>query len=168
MPKEKAPRSGLSRRLQNELVAPDFQNRGYQLVGGRLLPASVLRTGRASSLYETEAGERSRSISNRTSPGASDDFRFTAYDGVSAFWLGQGRATWHMVLIPGTKRNGGVARRCPDDAAANLLRSGAASEFANPFAFFRNQIGLGPVPSNFGVRLMVPMRREKGRQPGRL
>ena len=47
----------LPRRLENELVAPNLETRGYRLVGGRLLPASTAGPA-AQFMYETEAGNR--------------------------------------------------------------------------------------------------------------
>lgn len=92
----------LSRRLQNELVAPDLSEQGYQLVGGRLLPASVAGPA-AQFMYETEGGERITIYIEQHQSGYGSDFRFTAYDGVSAFWWQDGPLAY--VLI-GTNRRG--------------------------------------------------------------
>jgi len=86
----------LSRRLQNELVAPDLSEQGYQLVGGRLLPASVAGPA-AQFMYETEAGERITIYIEQDQSGRGNDFRFTAYDGVSAFWWKDGPLAYVLI-----------------------------------------------------------------------
>jgi anti-sigma factor RsiW len=47
----------LSRRLENELVAPNLETKGYRLVGGRMLQACTAGPA-AQFMYETEAGNR--------------------------------------------------------------------------------------------------------------
>lgn len=86
----------LSRRLQNELVAPDLSSQGYQLVGGRLLPASV--TGPAAQfMYETNAGNRITIYIEQDETGRGNDFEFTSYDGVSAFWWKDGPLAYVLI-----------------------------------------------------------------------
>lgn len=86
----------LSRRLQNELVAPDLSAQGYQLVGGRLLPASV--TGPAAQfMYETGGGERITIYIEQDETGRGNDFEFTSYDGVSAFWWKDGPLAYVLI-----------------------------------------------------------------------
>ena len=86
----------LSRRLQNELVAPDLSQQGYQLVGGRLLPASVAGPA-AQFMYETAAGERITIYIEQDKSGRGNDFKFTAYDGVSAFWWKDGPLAYVLI-----------------------------------------------------------------------
>jgi len=86
----------LSRRLQNELVAPDLTQQGFQLVGGRLLPASVAGPA-AQFMYETGSGERITIYIEQDESGRSNDFRFTEYDGVSAFWWKDGPLAYVLI-----------------------------------------------------------------------
>lgn len=86
----------LSRRLQNELVAPDLSEQGYQLVGGRLLPASTAGPA-AQFMYETDAGERITIYIEQDQSGRGNDFSFTAYDGVSAFWWKDGPLAYVLI-----------------------------------------------------------------------
>lgn len=87
----------LSRRLQNELVAPDLSKQGYQLVGGRLLPASVIGPA-AQFMYETKAdGDRITIYIEQDETGRGNDFEFTRYDGVSAFWWKDGPLAYVLI-----------------------------------------------------------------------
>lgn len=86
----------LSRRLQNELVAPNLAQQGYQLVGGRLLPASVAGPA-AQFMYESGSGERITIYIEQDTAGRGNDFRFTEYDGVSAFWWKDGPLAYVLI-----------------------------------------------------------------------
>ncbi len=76
----------LSKRLDAPLAAPDLTGRGYELVGGRLLPASA---GAAAHLmYENEAGDRLTLYIRTNREGGETAFRFEQDGAVSAFyWL---------------------------------------------------------------------------------
>lgn len=79
----------LSRRLQAELVAPNLEKEGYRLVGGRILPASDVGPA-AQFMYETPDGNRVTLYIEQDTVGRETGFRFTEYDGVSAFWWKDG------------------------------------------------------------------------------
>jgi len=79
----------LSRRLQAELVAPNLENEGYRLVGGRILPASDAGPA-AQFMYETPDGERVTLYIEQDTVGREVGFRFTEHDGLSAFWWKDG------------------------------------------------------------------------------
>lgn len=87
----------LSRRLQNELVAPNLESQGYRLVGGRLLPASMAGPA-AQFMYETEGGARITLYIEQMQEGSRDSgFEFTEYDGVSAFWWKDGPLAYVLI-----------------------------------------------------------------------
>lgn len=86
----------LSKRLDAPLRAPDLSNQGYNLVGGRLLPAS--NTGPAAQfMYETESGERLTLYVERAADQRETAFRFTEYDGISAFWWKEGPLAYVLI-----------------------------------------------------------------------
>jgi anti-sigma factor RsiW len=86
----------LSRRLENELVAPDLETQGYRLVGGRLLPASSAGPA-AQFMYETEGGKRITLYIEQDRSGRDATFEFTEYDGVSAFWWKDGPLAYVLI-----------------------------------------------------------------------
>ena len=72
--------------LQAHVAAPDLSAAGYELVGGRLLPA--VAGPAAQFMYETMAGERLTLYVRTSSGGRETAFRFVEDDGISAFyWL---------------------------------------------------------------------------------
>jgi anti-sigma factor RsiW len=79
----------LSRRLGRELVAPDLARLGYQLIGGRLLPAE---SGPAAQLMYEAAGGQRLTLYLRTEPHQDRTaFRFVDANGVGAFyWVDNG------------------------------------------------------------------------------
>ena len=80
----------LSKRLGNDIKAPSLQNQGFQLVGGRLLPAD---TGPAAQfMYENAQGLRltlyirvNENVNNATG------FRFSSHEGVNVFYWIDGK-----------------------------------------------------------------------------
>lgn len=80
----------LSKRLGRELFAPDLSSVGFQLVGGRLLPA---QDGPAAQfMYQDDQGRRV-TLYMRVLAGAAADtaFRYERRDGVSVFYWVDGR-----------------------------------------------------------------------------
>jgi anti-sigma factor RsiW len=79
----------LSKRVGLRLVAPDFTSEGYNLVGGRLLPAAH-RTA-AQFMYQDESGARI-SLYVTDDPGRADiGFRFMQEEGARAYyWIDDG------------------------------------------------------------------------------
>ncbi|WP_112663018.1 anti-sigma factor family protein [Microvirga flavescens] len=79
----------LSRRLGKPLLAPDLSQQGYQLMGGRLLPAE----GKPAALFMYDDAQGTR-LTLYVRPGDEGDqtaFRFEAQGDVSAFsWIDQG------------------------------------------------------------------------------
>jgi anti-sigma factor RsiW len=78
----------LSRRVGHPLKVPDLAAQGYQLMGGRLLPAG--NEAAAQFMYESTSGHR-LTVYVRASVGDDTQFRFVELKGVSAFsWIDQG------------------------------------------------------------------------------
>lgn len=79
----------LSRRVGKPLKAPDLNEQGYRLIGGRLLPSGT----EAAALFMYENGNGNRlTLYTRSSQGEGETaFRFERQDGVSAFlWIDNG------------------------------------------------------------------------------
>ena len=85
----------LSRRLGVQLTAPDLKASGWELVGGRLLPASIGpaaqfmyqdATGRRVTLYVRAAGDPEETA-----------FRFARHGSLSAFYWQEGGAAWALL-----------------------------------------------------------------------
>lgn len=75
----------LSKRLKNDIKAPNLQQEGYQLVGGRLLPAD---TGPAAQfMYENASGLR-LTLFVRINQNHKGDtgFRFNSQNGINVFY----------------------------------------------------------------------------------
>jgi len=86
----------LSKRLDAPLRAPNLDDQGYRLVGGRLLPAS--ESGPAAQfMYEAESGERLTLYVEQNLVGGETAFRFTEYDDVSAFWWKDGPLAYVLI-----------------------------------------------------------------------
>ena len=86
----------LSRRLGLPLAAPDLRGQGFELVGGRLLPAG---DGPAAQLMYQDASGRRLTLYVRPSddPAAETAFRFTGEGAVTAlYWRDQGGA-WALL-----------------------------------------------------------------------
>ena len=79
----------LSKRVGTRLVAPDFSAAGYELVGGRLLPAASKPA--AQFMYQDKSGARISLYVARDSGGADTGFRLKEEQGACAFyWLDGG------------------------------------------------------------------------------
>ena len=79
----------LSRRVGKPLTAPNLNDQGYRLIGGRLLPDS----GEAAALfmYENEGGTRLTLYARADGNETETSFRFEERDGVSACsWIDKG------------------------------------------------------------------------------
>jgi anti-sigma factor RsiW len=79
----------LSKRVGRPLVAPDLSSQGYELVGGRLLPAG--HRAAAPVMYQDRAGNRV-SLYVSDSPGKADTgFRLMEESGARAlYWIDEG------------------------------------------------------------------------------
>jgi anti-sigma factor RsiW len=76
----------LSRRLGHPLSAPDLSAEGYELMGGRLLPAGT--DPAAMFMYSDKAGSRLTLYARPDGPNGGTGFQFSRQDGVSAFaWV---------------------------------------------------------------------------------
>jgi anti-sigma factor RsiW len=86
----------LGRRLDVPLRVPDLTDRGYELVGGRLLPAAAGRPA-AQLMYEDGGGQR-LTLYMRTAP---DDertaFRFAQEGKLSALYWEDGKVAWVLL-----------------------------------------------------------------------
>ncbi len=98
----------LSKRLDAPLRAPDLTTGGFQLVGGRLLPAE---TGRAAQfMYENDKGDRLTLYVERNRTGDETAFRFAAEDEVSAFYWKDGPLAYVLIGRAGREQLLGLAR----------------------------------------------------------
>ncbi len=78
----------LSKRLGTRIVAPDLTASGYQLIGGRLLPADAGPA--AQFMYENAAGRRITVYATGGSPGTLASFQFDRENGISGiYWQDQ-------------------------------------------------------------------------------
>ena len=85
----------LSKRLDAQVRAPDLSTRGFQLVGGRLLPAE---SGRAAQfMYENDNGDRLTLYVERNRTGGETAFRFVAEDEISAFYWKDGPLAYALI-----------------------------------------------------------------------
>jgi anti-sigma factor RsiW len=79
----------LSRRVGKPLMAPNLTQRGFRLMGGRLLPAEGQPA--AMFMYEDGGGNRLTLYARSGDAEASTAFRFEVQDGISAFsWIDNG------------------------------------------------------------------------------
>lgn len=85
----------LSKRLDAPVRAPDLSGGGFQLVGGRLLPA--VSGPAAQFMYENEKGERLTLYVERNRTGDETSFRFVAQDDVSAFYWKDGPLAYALI-----------------------------------------------------------------------
>ena len=86
----------LGRRLDVRLRVPDLTKSGYELVGGRLLPAEKGRP--AAQLMYQDVGGRRVTLYVRTTPGAQQTaFRFAREGDLSALYWEDGEVVWVLV-----------------------------------------------------------------------
>lgn len=98
----------LSKRLDAPLRAPDLTARGFQLVGGRMLPAE---SGPAAQfMYENDAGDRLTLYVERNRTGDETSFRFAAEDEISAFYWKDGPLAYALIGRAGREDLLGLAR----------------------------------------------------------
>lgn len=85
----------LSKRLGAPVRAPDLTAQGFQLVGGRLLPAA---SGPAAQfMYENDKGDRLTLYVERNRTGGETAFRFVAQDEISAFYWKDGPLAYALI-----------------------------------------------------------------------
>ena len=85
----------LSKRLDAPVRAPDLTAQGFQLVGGRLLPAA---SGPAAQfMYENDKGDRLTLYVERNRTGDETAFRFVAQDEISAFYWKDGPLAYALI-----------------------------------------------------------------------
>lgn len=89
----------LSNRLNHELNAPDLSERGFSLVGGRLLPPDVYgNTGPAAQLmYENATKDRLTVYVTAALPDKARAYRFEAVNGLDAFYWANDAITCTVV-----------------------------------------------------------------------
>ncbi len=98
----------LSKRLQTPVRAPDLAARGYQLVGGRMLPAE---SGPAAQfMYENDEGARLTLYVERNRSGGETAFRFAAEGDISAFYWKDGPLAYALIGRTGREQLLGLAR----------------------------------------------------------
>jgi anti-sigma factor RsiW len=98
----------LSKRLDAPVRAPDLSTRGFQLVGGRLLPAA---SGRAAQfMYENDKGDRLTLYVERNRTGGETAFRFVTEDEISAFYWKDGPLAYALIGRAGREQLLGLAR----------------------------------------------------------
>jgi anti-sigma factor RsiW len=86
----------LGRRLEVPLRVPDLRESGYELVGGRLLPAEKGQP--AAQLMYQDTGGRRVTLYVRTTPGEQHTaFRFAREGGLSALYWADGNIAWVLV-----------------------------------------------------------------------
>ncbi len=98
----------LSKRLEAPVRAPDLAARGFQLVGGRMLPA--VSGPAAQFMYENEGGDRLTLYVERNRAGQDTAFRFVAEDEVSAFYWKDGPLAYALIGRAGREQLLGLAR----------------------------------------------------------
>lgn len=102
----------LSKRLAAPVRAPDLAARGYQLVGGRMLPAA---SGPAAQfMYENDKGDRLTLYVERNRAGGETAFRFAAEGEVSAFYWKDGPLAYALIGRTGREQLLGLARTTYD------------------------------------------------------
>jgi anti-sigma factor RsiW len=86
----------LGRRLQVPLRVPDLRESGYELVGGRLLPAEAGRPA-AQLMYQDVGGRRVTLYVRTTSGDQRTAFRFAREGNLSALYWEDGEVAWVLV-----------------------------------------------------------------------
>ena len=85
----------LSKRLDAPVLAPDLSPLGFQLVGGRLLPAA---SGPAAQfMYENETGDRLTLYVEPNRTGEETAFRFVEQDDIAAFYWKDGPLAYALI-----------------------------------------------------------------------
>jgi anti-sigma factor RsiW len=85
----------LSRRLGFQLTAPDLTDQGFELVGGRLLPATI---GPAAQLMYQDAGGRRVTLYCRASTDPAETaFRFARQGQLTALWWRDHGQAWALL-----------------------------------------------------------------------
>lgn len=98
----------LSKRLDATVRAPDLSVGGFQLIGGRLLPAG---SGKAAQfMYENEKGDRLTLYVERNRTGDETAFRFAAEEDVSAFYWKDGPLAYALIGRADREQLLGLAR----------------------------------------------------------
>ncbi len=98
----------LSKRLDAPVRAPDLSARGFELVGGRMLPAE---SGPAAQfMYENDAGDRLTLYVERNRTGDQTAFRFVSEDEISAFYWKDGPLAYALIGRAGREDLLGLAR----------------------------------------------------------
>jgi len=85
----------LSKRVGRPLKAPELQDVGFRLMGGRLLPVSD--GAAAQFMYEDTAGRRVTAYARADPDGRETAFRFVEVDGLAAFYWLDGRTGYALV-----------------------------------------------------------------------
>jgi anti-sigma factor RsiW len=85
----------LSRRLGVQLTAPKLKPLGWELVGGRLLPASIGPA--AQFMYQDATGRRVTLYVRAAADPEETAFRFAQHEGLSAFYWQGGGAAWALL-----------------------------------------------------------------------
>ena len=102
----------LSKRLEAPVRAPDLAARGYQLVGGRMLPAA---SGPAAQfMYENDRGDRLTLYVERNRAGGQTAFRFTGEGEISAFYWKDGPLAYALIGRAGREQLLSLARTTYD------------------------------------------------------
>lgn len=102
----------LSKRLEAPVRPPDLAARGYQLVGGRMLPAA---SGPAAQfMYENDKGDRLTLYVERNRAGGETAFRFAEEDEISAFYWKDGPLAYALIGRAGRDQLLGLARTTYD------------------------------------------------------
>ncbi len=98
----------LSKRLGAPVRAPDLSARGFQLVGGRLLPAA--NGPAAQFMYENDKGDRLTLYVEPNRTGDETAFRFVEQDEISAFYWKDGPLAYALIGRAGREQLLGLAR----------------------------------------------------------
>ncbi len=104
----------LSKRLGRPIVAPDLRDRGFRLMGGRLLPAGDALA--AQFMYEDDGGTR-LALYVRAGETGETAFQFANQNGISAFYWIDRHFGYAVTAATDRDRLLGVARRVYDQIA---------------------------------------------------
>ena len=85
----------LSKRLEAPVSAPDLSTRGFELMGGRMLP--TVSGPAAQFMYENDKGDRLTLYVERNRTGGETAFRFIAQDKISAFYWKDGPLAYALI-----------------------------------------------------------------------
>lgn len=88
----------LSNRVARPITPPDLADEGFNLVGGRLLPAEYSETGPAAQLmYENAGADRITVYITAAEAGQQPAYQFVKHDGLDAFYWANDRITCTVV-----------------------------------------------------------------------